>query len=76
MSNTSAQHFNCDCCNFNTKFKDNTINIYYPPNTKTLSTDHTQNSPLETIEDLKKQTVEMRSQINYLLEKDKNTNAI
>ena len=78
MSNTSAQHFNCDCCNFNTKFKDNTINIYYPPNTKTLSTDHTQNPPLETIEDLKiaNQIAEMRSQINYLLERDKKLYAV
>ena len=76
MSNTSTKNFHCDCCNFNTNFKSQYSKHLLTDKHKKRSTNHTQNPPMETIEDLKKQILEMRSQINYLLERDKNLYAV
>ena len=76
MSNTSTQQFNCECCNFNTKYKSLFNKHLETDKHKKRSTNHTQNPPMETIEDLKNQIAEMRSQINYLLERDKKLYAV
>lgn len=73
MSNTSAKHFHCECCNFNTKYQSQYNKHLLTAKHEKRSTNHTQNPP---IEDLKNQIVEMRSQINYLLERDKKLYAV
>ena len=76
MSNTSTKNFHCDCCNFNTNFKSQYSKHLLTDKHKKRSTNHTQNPPMETIETLKNQIAEMRSQINYLLERDKKLYAV
>ena len=73
MSNTSVKHFHCECCNFNTKYQSQYNKHLLTAKHEKRSTNHTQNPP---IEDLKNQIVEMRSQIDYLLERDKKLYAV